>query len=133
MNTTTRENLSFNPRYIIAAQVTKAVVYAALNEHQDGLVADGHCFQTICNDHDKGVAFAQAVSSIEHHYHHTVSIWRRVGNPMSSLYAIVRPSVPLLAQERHAPTIEHFITCEEQRLERAISELQHKLTMLHKL
>ena len=121
-------NTATSPRYLVAEEVySSTVAYATLGANY---LADntGNELVVYAEGHFKLDAIAQAKEG------HTgiVSIWRRKGNALSSLYELVRPAYPLTECEpAPAPDFTNrAIKAERERLEETLRDAQAKLDAL---
>lgn len=121
-------NTATSPRYLVAEEVySNQVAYATLGANY---LADnaGNELVVYAEGHYKLDAIAQAKEG----HAGIVSVWRRKGNALSSLYELVRPAYPLSDSE-HPPRPDYTnlaIKSERTRLEEALRDAQAKLDAL---
>lgn len=126
-----------NPRYLVAQPVySSQVQYATLGANYLYDNKD-HELVIFAVNHDKVEAINEAMDYAAKHAYKGEefgSIWRRIGNPLSSLYELVRPSHPLITQEpapAPAPAYTNLaIKSERARLENTLRQAQAKLAAL---
>lgn len=117
-----------SPRYLVAEEVySSQVAYAMLGANY---LADNTGYERVvyAEGHHKLDAIAQAKEG----HAGIVSIWRRKGNALSSLYELVRPAYPL-SESEHPPRPNYTniaIKSERARLEEALRDAQAKLDAL---
>lgn len=128
-----------SPRYLVAQPVySSQVKYATLGANYLYDNKD-HELVIFAVNHDKLEAINDAIDYATQHAYKGEefgSIWRRIGNPLSKLYQLVRPAYPLTAQEQEqvpAPQPDYTnlaIKSERARLEATLRQAQAKLDAL---
>ena len=124
-----------SPRYLVAQPVySSQVQYAQLGANYLYDNKD-HELVIFSVSHNKSDAIAQAIEHVEKYAYKGEefgSIWRRIGNPLSKLYELVRPSYPLSESEQPPrPDFTNLaIKAERERLENTLRQAQAKLDAL---
>lgn len=126
-----------HPRYLVAQPVySSSVQYATLGANYLYDNKD-HELVIFAVNHNKLDAIAEAIQHVEKYAYkgdEFGSIWRRIGNPLSKLYELVRPAYPLISQEQEPAPLPDYtnraIKSERASLERALRRAQVKLDAL---